>query len=74
MSLQTAERELNLPTLKLSKFREFFTILSIDELKAKIKEAFGKISNEMHHNVWSELEHRLYFFQVNNGEHVGVKR
>jgi hypothetical protein len=47
---------------------------SIDELKAKISETFGKISNEMRHNVWSELERRLHFLQANNGEHLGDRR
>lgn len=49
-------------------------ISNLDELKAKIREAFGKISNEMRHNVWSELEHRLDFLRANNGEHVEVRR
>lgn len=30
----------------------------MDEHKTKIREVFGNMSNEMQHNVWSELEHR----------------
>lgn len=44
-------------------------ILTIDKLKAKLRESLVKIiSNQM--IVWSELKHWLEFLEAKNGEHV----
>lgn len=45
-----------------------------DELKTKISEDFGNISNAMRQNLWSEFEHSLDFLQAEDGGQVDCKR
>lgn len=45
---------------------------NMDELQAKLREAFGKIYDEIYLNAYSDLEHRLDFLRATNGELVEV--
>jgi len=47
-------------------------VLGITNLKARITDAFAKVTEDMLENTWREIDYRLDVLRVTKGTHVEV--